>query len=246
MSRAPLAIGARPLRLASGLVMLVYLTLHLVSHALGLVSLAAAEAMLEFTVRLWHGLVGTALLYGAFALHFALALRTIFQRRHWKLPAIEWVRLWSGFGLPLLLIGHAVSTRVAASVYGLEPTYHRVIDGLVRAGSEGWQIALLAPGWLHGCLGLWLTLRHRPAIRRLWPLGLVLLIAVPVLSAGGFLAMRSEVTALALPRSGASPSEALALWRHVLLGAYVALVVGTFAAGRIIDHRRSRADVARL
>lgn len=234
----------RPLRLGSGLVMLVYLTLHLVSHALGLVSLGAAELMLDLTVRLWHGLIGTVLLYGAFALHFALALHTIFLRRHWKLPAIEWVRLWSGFGLPLLLIGHAVSTRVAASVYGLEPTYHRVIDGLVRAGSEGWQIALLAPGWLHGCLGLWLTLRHRPAIRRLWPLGLGLLIIVPLLSAGGFLSMRGEVSALGAPRAGAAPGEALALWRQALLGGYVVLVLAAFAAGRVIDHRRRRADVA--
>src|SRR5262249_23354139 len=147
------------LRLASGLVMLAYLTLHLFSHMLGLVSLAAAEAALRLTVRVWQSVPGTIALYGAFALHFVLALRTIFQRRHWRLPAIEWLRLWSGFSLPLLLIGHAVNARLGASFYGLEPTYHRVIDGLIRSGSEGWQIALLAPGWLHGCLGLWLTLR---------------------------------------------------------------------------------------
>ena len=37
-------LGARDFRLASGLVMLAYLTTHLTNHAIGLISLDAAEA----------------------------------------------------------------------------------------------------------------------------------------------------------------------------------------------------------
>ena len=63
---------------------------------------------------------------GAFALHFALALRTIYQRRHWQLPATEWLRLWSGFSLPLLLIefimeGFAALAGVGALMDHLAP-----------------------------------------------------------------------------------------------------------------------------
>jgi adenylate cyclase len=226
---------ARPLRLASGLVMLSYLSLHLLSHMLGLVSLALAEQALRWGVWLWHGWPGTLLLYGALALHFALALRTIYQRRNWRLPLVEWLRLWAGFSLPALLMGHAVGTRVAASVYGLDPSYERVVDGLVRSGSEGWQIALLAPGWLHGCLGLWLSLRGRPLARRLRPLLLALLIAVPLLSAAGFWRMSRDIEARP-PSTRLSADDprpqALQHWRQSLLATYLALVAGTFMAGR--------------
>src|SRR4029079_697569 len=63
----------RNLRLASGLVLFTYITLHLANHALGLVSLDVAETALRVTVAMWHSLPGTILLYGPFAIHFLLA-----------------------------------------------------------------------------------------------------------------------------------------------------------------------------
>src|SRR5579862_2064354 len=161
-----MSLTAHHLRLGSGLVLMSYISLHLFNHMLGVVSLPLAESGLRLSIRLWHSVPGTVALYGAFALHFALALRTIYLRRHWQLPATEWLRLWSGFSLPLLLIGHAVNTRLASSFYGFEPSYEKIIAGLISGGSQGWQIALLAPGWVHGCLGLWITLRHRVQLRR--------------------------------------------------------------------------------
>ena len=71
----------RSLRLASGLVLFTYITAHLVNHALGLVSLKTAEAALEFAVEVWSSPLGTVLLYGAFAIHFVLALWSVYERR---------------------------------------------------------------------------------------------------------------------------------------------------------------------
>ncbi|WP_204328380.1 hypothetical protein, partial [Stenotrophomonas maltophilia] len=73
---------------------------------------------------------------------------------------VEIVRLASGFTLPLLLIGHVVTTRVSAVFFDIPPSYARIVTLLVASGSQGWQLALLAPGWLHGCLGLWISLRR--------------------------------------------------------------------------------------
>ena len=173
------------LRLGSGLVLMSYISLHLFNHMLGIVSLSLAEAGLRLAIRLWQSLPGTVLLYGAFALHFALALHTIHQRRHWQLPAREWLRLWSGFSLPLLLIGHAVNTRVATSFYGFHPSYEKIIAGLISGGSQGWQIALLAPGWVHGCMGLWITVRRHVESRRIRLALAAVFVAVPLLSAAG-------------------------------------------------------------
>ena len=62
-------LSRRYLRLGSGLVLFVYVTSHLVNHALGLVSLAFAETGLRIAVGIWHSWPGTGLLYGAAAAH---------------------------------------------------------------------------------------------------------------------------------------------------------------------------------
>ncbi|MGF6853862.1 hypothetical protein OKW29_002749 [Paraburkholderia sp. CI3] len=134
-------------------------------------------------------------MYGAAALHFALAMRTIYARRHWALPPVGWVRLWAGLGLPLLLIRHAVTTRLASSLYGFEPDYERVVIQLLTTGTQGVQLALLAPGWIHGCLGLWFRLRHMPWALRMKPVLFTLVIVLPLLSAACFVRMMRTVEA---------------------------------------------------
>jgi hypothetical protein len=88
-----------------------------------------------------------------------------------------------------------------------------VIANLASSGGTGWQFALLAPGWLHGCMGLNLAFRHRAwdAPRRGWLVGAAL--ALPLLAAAGYWPMTRDVEALNLPaaqrvtpgRSGAAP-----------------------------------------
>jgi len=225
-----MTLTSRHVRLASGLVLLTYVTLHLINHALGIWSLALAERGLTWAVALWQSTPGTILLYGAAGAHFILACNTIYARRHWRLPPIEWVRLWAGFSLPLLLIGHVVSTRLAVTLQGVAPDYRIVVANLVRSGGQGWQLALLAPGWLHGCLGLWLTLRRFAVMRRVRPMLILLVVLVPLASALGFLRMEQAIGAAG---NAAAPSPALVPWRQAILASYVALIATAFAAGRI-------------
>ncbi|RYF67606.1 MAG: adenylate/guanylate cyclase domain-containing protein, partial [Comamonadaceae bacterium] len=74
-------VSQRDLRWVSGLILLGYVCSHLLNHALGLVSLQAAEAVLALARTAWHSAVGTALLYGAAAVHMGLALAALWQRR---------------------------------------------------------------------------------------------------------------------------------------------------------------------
>jgi adenylate cyclase len=237
----------RRLRLGSGLVLFVYISLHLVNHAAGAISLAYAETGLRWSIALWHSQAGTVLLYGAAALHFLLALRTVFLRRHWKLPMVEIIRLGSGFSLPLLLVGHVVSTRMQAAFYEISPSYGRIVSGLVAAGTEGWQLALLAPGWVHGCLGLWITLRRYEALQRLWPVFLAVMVIVPALAAFGFIRMAGEVAAADLTaRRGADlPPEGrahLQAWQGWLIRGYLASIGLAAVLGQLryrwLDRRR--------
>jgi adenylate cyclase len=222
-------ITTRHLRLASGIVLLSYVSLHMINHALGIWSIALAERGLIWSIALWQSLPGTVLLYGAAGVHFALACRTVYTRRHWDLPIIEWVRLWAGFSLPLLLIGHVVTTRFGTTLYHTEPSYHLVVTTLARSGAQGWQLALLAPGWLHGCLGLWLSLQRFAPMRRAKPFLIGIVVLVPLLSAFGFLRMDRAV---AITDIAAPSRPALAPWREAILTSYVALIAGAFVAGR--------------
>jgi adenylate cyclase len=236
------------IQLASGLVMLTYLFLHLVNHTLGFWSLDLAGRGLMLALRLWRSTPGTIALYGAASLHFALALHTLYGRRHWALPPAEWTRLWAGLSLPVLLIRHAVTTRLASTLYGFEPDYERVIVVLLTSGTQGLQLALLGPGWIHGCLGLWFRLRHYVWAHRVKPALLAFMVGLPLLSAAGFIRMMRVVEGKSrlLPRADPTliaHQPALDAWRHNLLTLYLALIASALVLGQLrngLERRKLR------
>jgi len=73
------------LRLISGLVMLAYVTMHLLNHAVGLISLDAMENVLWYMFRIWMNRPAQLLLYGSFLVHYGLALYALWQRRTLRL-----------------------------------------------------------------------------------------------------------------------------------------------------------------
>ncbi|MGU7778765.1 hypothetical protein [Burkholderia sp. PU8-34] len=238
LERAGMRQAARTLQLSSGVVLWLYISIHMVNHALGIWSTDIAERALTLAIGLWQSLPGTIVLYGAAGLHFALAIRTIYSRRHWALPPAEWLRLWAGLSLPMLLIRHVVGTRVATSFYGFEPNYERVIVSLLTSGTQGLQIALLAPGWVHGSLGLWFHLRRHALLRRAKFVLLAVLVLLPVLSAAGFVQMARAIVPghLAVPAPDAvlvAHRTALDSWRHLLVIGYLSLIATAFAGGQL-------------
>ena len=92
----------RRLRLFSGLVMHAYVTMHLLNHAVGLVSLEAMENVLWYISRIWTNRLAQLLLYGSFLVHYALALYALWQRRTLRLRASELSQVVLGFAIPFL------------------------------------------------------------------------------------------------------------------------------------------------
>jgi adenylate cyclase len=184
----------RDLRLASGLTLFAYVAAHLVNHALGLISIDAAERGLRAAVAVWHSPPGTFILYGAALMHVSLALLAVYEHRTLRMPPLELLRIALGLGIPTLLIGHAIATRLAFELYAHPPDYAHVVWSLWNSGRQGLQIALLVPGWLHGCLGLNYAFGRRSWFRRVrLPLfGAALLL--PTLAVLGFLSMVKEVS----------------------------------------------------
>src|SRR5579862_3284220 len=182
-------VTRRDLRLGSGLVLFSYVAAHLTNHAPGLVSGNVAEEGLRVVAAFWHSLPGTVLLYSAAAVHLALALVVVYARLTLRMPTPGALCIALGFGIPLLLIGHLASTRFALELYGLCSDYARIVWARWTSDGEGRQLALLAPGWLHGCFGLNFAFGRRRLYRRMRPLLFGAALLLPVLAALGFLAM---------------------------------------------------------
>ena len=78
----------RRIRLIAGVVMFTYLISHFTNHMLGLVSLDAMEAALRGFFSFWSYPLVSWALYGAFTVHFSLALWALWQRRTLRMPVV--------------------------------------------------------------------------------------------------------------------------------------------------------------
>ena len=159
-------MSRRDLRLASGSVLLGYVALHLANHSLGLMSVTVAERGLALTLGVWHSIPGTLVLYSAASIHLALALEALYGRRTLRMAPLDMIRIVLGLAIPTLLIGHVVGTRLAWEAFHQSPQYPRVVWSLWATDGQGRQLALLVPGWLHGCLGIHLAFGQRPFATR--------------------------------------------------------------------------------
>lgn len=231
-----LAPTRRGLRFASGVVLFIYLTMHLTNHALGLVSLAAAETGLDYAMMVWQSGIGTFLLYGAALTHVGLAFEAVYQRRTLRrMPFRDLLRIVLGLNLPVLLIAHAASTRLAMELYDYQLFYADVVRDLWQSSSQTRQFAILAPGWIHGCLGLQAAFGRKRWWRRSLPLLFGAFLVLPILSALGFIEMERELTRFgAVPPAGHGPSvetmAGVARWRDRTVDIYMALVACLFLA----------------
>jgi adenylate cyclase len=240
----------RHLRLASGQVLWTYIAFHFLNHSLGLVSLDAAEGALKIAAAVWQSWPGTVLLYGAFCTHLVLALTSLHQRHTLLLPPLELMRIAFGLTIPLLLIGHVVSTRVAFVWYGEAAQYQRIVANLARDGNTGWQLALLAPGWLHGCMGLNVAFRHRAWYQRWrwWLIGFATVL--PLSAAAGYWSLLLDVRALGLVTLtapvGVGQRVALGELRENILSGYIAVIALVFISRTWRDWRNWRASRVRV
>jgi adenylate cyclase len=200
--RQPWLLGSRvrQLRLTAGLVLLTYVTTHLLNHAALNISIAAADRVLLVQRFIWQGIAGTTLLYAALAIHPLLGLWALYARRHFRWTAAEAWQLLLGLTIPALLANHVTVTRLPLTLYGINKGYSAELVALFVAGLGphvfwGWgQIAVLVVAWAHGCLGLYFLLR----LRRWFPAWQAPLLAaailLPVLALLGFAAGGRELT----------------------------------------------------
>jgi adenylate cyclase len=190
----------RQLRLYSGLAMLAYVAMHLLNHAVGLVSLEAMDDVLRYVLFIWSNPVGQTLLYGGFLVHYTLSLSALWQRRSLRLRVSELSQIALGFAIPILLARHVVGTRVATDFFHSDDAYysHLLWTYFVNSPSHGYlQMLVLVVAWAHAMIGLHFWLRVRLWYARVQAPALAVAVLVPVLSLLGMIEAGRHVAALA-------------------------------------------------
>jgi adenylate cyclase len=236
--------AVRQIRLAAAFVLLTYLILHFLNHALGLISLDAMEAGRHWFLALCRSHLGTLALYGAITVHGVLALWLLYQRRTLRMPPWEVAQYALGLLLPAVLAFHVAATRITWWLAGTDDRYARVLVAYWIAAPErgALQVVALTLAWTHACIGVHYWLRFRPWYPRLvvWLLATALLL--PAAALAGFVAAGREVKALArtpgwtetLVREtrppAAAEAAAVARLRVGFLDAYLVALVAVLAA----------------
>jgi len=261
----PLRSGGllRRIRLWSGLTLFLYATMHLLNQAFGIRSVHAMEMAAGVLFAPWQSLPGRVVLYGALTIHAALGLRSLYRRRHLRLPAVDAAQLILGLTIPALLLGHAGAIIYLKSVYGARIDFERTVYQL-WVGNPGIglprQFLLIVIVWCHGCIGMRNWLRARTWYPRYMPVLLSLATLLPVLALLGFINAGLDMRDLAtlgpavLPPGVYDPAgsaaatasaEASAIANRLTMG-YLAVLAGIFILRMARDWHSSRFDSVRI
>jgi adenylate cyclase len=105
------------LRLISALTMLAFVVCHLTAHSFLLISFERAEAARNILMYPWRTSIGTVVLVTALMVHYLNALWSIYVRRYLRLARWEGWQLGLGLCIPMLLMLHVASTRIAEACW---------------------------------------------------------------------------------------------------------------------------------
>jgi len=195
--------------------MLAYVAMHLLNHAIGLISLRAMDEVLRYVVGIWSNYPAQTLLYGSFLVHYGLSLWALWERRSLRLRVSELSQIALGFAIPLLLARHVVGTRIADDFFHTNDAYYSRLLWIyfVNSPLQGYQqMVVLVVAWAHAMLGLHFWLRVRPWYARVQAPALAVAVLVPVLSLLGMIEAGRHVIALS-----ADPNWARAAFARMTL-----------------------------
>ncbi len=177
--------SVRNIRLATGLVLFVFVTLHLCNHALGLISLEAMEAMRDWRVAITRSWPGSIILLTSALAHSVLGLEKILSRRIGAMSMRGIAQIVTGIAIPILLARHIIGTRIAHEAFSINDNYEYALWAMwpTEAVLQGLLITLV---WMHGTIGLYMWIRFKTWFKPLQGLLLATAVLVPALGFLGF------------------------------------------------------------
>ncbi|MDQ0458222.1 2Fe-2S iron-sulfur cluster-binding protein [Rhizobium paknamense] len=248
------------LRLVSGLVLILYVLMHLTNLALGLHSIDAMEKARHVLLFPWMSWPGVTLLTAAVLVHAGLGLMTLALRRSLTLSRTDWVQMCLGLITPPLVLNHVA---VAGILHHLDPDFRPDYTFLLSVywnlapKSALQQVLVVMVVWVHGAIGLYSWLVLKPVWRRIGAFVTPVLFFVPILALLGFVRGGKEALAK-LAADGhwqermrhsldimaeARPMLDVLQTRILLIYGLLALVACAILMLRILKRRRMRVGV---
>ncbi len=178
----------RQIRMWSGGIVGLYVILHVINHALGLISYEAMETMRYGMRKIFGPPIGGPILLIAFLTHFFSALFSLYRRSTLRMPIWEAVQISLGILIfPMILI-HVIGTAIAGEVIGFDTTYEYLISVLwianpVRGVQQSIMLLIV---WGHLWVGLHYWLRLKKWYQNWFIFIYAFAVTLPVLSLLGF------------------------------------------------------------
>ncbi|MGL4727540.1 MAG: adenylate/guanylate cyclase domain-containing protein, partial [Bosea sp. (in: a-proteobacteria)] len=188
----------RAARLASGIVLMLFVTTHLLNHAVGIFGIEAMGVVQHWRIDVWRSWPGTVLLYGSAVVHVVLALLRLLQRSTWRMPLIEAMQIGLGLLIPLLLIDHVIATRYMASRIDFDDSYGNLLR-ILWPGLALSQSILLLVVWAHGVIGIYFVLSIKPWFRAFRTAFILTAVIVPLMAITGFISAGREAARIQAP-----------------------------------------------
>ncbi len=185
--KATRTLIVRRLRIVSGLILLAFVTSHLINAALGVISIEAMDAASPFLTHPWSGMPLGLLLIGAAVVHAFLGLWSIYRRPTLRTNTQDVVQILTSVLVIPLGATHVVAM-MALSIADVEFNYSQTIAVMWITQPELGllQVIFLTVVWVHGCAGLLIWLRALPSARDILPWIYPLAVAIPIAALLGF------------------------------------------------------------
>ena len=187
----------RRARMYSGLVIFLYVTVHLVNHSTGLISLEAMEGLRQRVSAFNRHIIVTVILYAALLVHALLGFQHLLTRRSFKMSAKDWIQLVTSFILPLALLPHMLASSYAPRFKDAQANYKLVLDGTLEDGGIYFMGLFVIFVWVHGIIGITSMVKFHPVYQKYKNALLVISWLLPILAVlGAFTASKELATGI--------------------------------------------------
>ncbi|MEM7318941.1 MAG: 2Fe-2S iron-sulfur cluster-binding protein [Pseudomonadota bacterium] len=176
------------LMIGTGLVMFVFITMHLTNLAIGLMSVQAMEDWRWALSGIWSSFLPLKILLQlSLVLHFLTALVSLYRRNTLKVPAYDMAQMIAGIMI-IPLLGVHVFGVMAVRELGLEPTYPLLLNNfwVVSPVNGLQQVLMLVVAWIHGAIGVYTWLQSRDGSQRVMKFFYPFVVALPILAMLGY------------------------------------------------------------
>ncbi len=224
------------IRLWSGIIVYIFVCMHLLNHSLGLISIDAMERGRAIFILIWRNPFGTFLLYSSFLTHLSLVLITLSNRKTLKMSFGEGIQTIFALIFPLGLIIHVIGTRGAHELFNFEDTYQNELYTLwvdqIHFGIMNSILIVLV--WFHGTIGLYFWLRFKGWFQRKISYLYALVIILPVTAFLGFVSGGREIKTLyeegyyIPPKFSKEMMDTAFQYIFIALIVYLALIITVF------------------